>query len=123
MQARLEALPPGERLAVQRASVIGRVFWDDAVESLRLAGDPSLNQVDVPTDDALARLRGRDLVYQREKSAFDHTARVPVQARLARATWRTRGCCGAIAGTTTGSPATGSSGWPRARSAPTSTPG
>ncbi len=29
--------------------------------------------VDVPTDDALDRLRGRDLVYQREKSTFDHT--------------------------------------------------
>ena len=73
LQARLEALPTGERLALQRASVIGRVFWDDAVESLRIAGDHSLNQVDVTTVDALTRLRGRDVVYQREKSAFDHT--------------------------------------------------
>ena len=73
LQARLESLPPGERLALQRASVIGRIFWDDAVESLRLAGDQSLSHADVPTEEALSRLRGRDLVYQREKSAFDHT--------------------------------------------------
>ena len=32
LQARLDALSVAERLALQRASVIGRVFWDDAVE-------------------------------------------------------------------------------------------
>ncbi len=84
MQARLEALPPGERLAVQRASVIGRVFWDDAVETLRLTGDPSLNDIDVPTDEALDRLRGRDLVYQREKSTFDHTREFLFKHALSR---------------------------------------
>ncbi len=84
LQARLEALPTGERLALQRASVIGRVFWDDAVESLRRDGDQSLSHADVPTDDALGRLRGRDLVYQREKSAFDHTREFLFKHALSR---------------------------------------
>src|SRR5262249_43672279 len=30
LQARLDALPPAERDLLQRASVVGRVFWDDA---------------------------------------------------------------------------------------------
>jgi class 3 adenylate cyclase/tetratricopeptide (TPR) repeat protein len=73
LQARLDSLPTGERLALQRASVIGRVFWDDAVESLREGGDPALLHADEEaTERALAELRGRELVYQREKSAFDH---------------------------------------------------
>ena len=33
---------------------------------------PVSDPVDVPTGEALDRLRGRDVVYQREKSAFDH---------------------------------------------------
>jgi class 3 adenylate cyclase/tetratricopeptide (TPR) repeat protein len=73
LQARLDALPIGERLALQRAAVIGRVFWDQAVESLREGGDPALLRADAPTGAALDELRGRELVYQREKSAFDHT--------------------------------------------------
>ena len=72
LQARLDALSIAERLALQRASVIGRVFWDDAVESLGSDGDPVAAPGDVPTGEALDRLRGREVVYQREKSAFDH---------------------------------------------------
>ncbi len=34
LQARIDALSPPEHLVLQRASVIGRVFWDDAVDSL-----------------------------------------------------------------------------------------
>ncbi|MBK9943205.1 MAG: AAA family ATPase [Kouleothrix sp.] len=37
LQARIDALPPDERATLQRASVIGRVFWDAAAE--RLASD------------------------------------------------------------------------------------
>ncbi len=37
LQARIDALPPEERATLQRASVIGRVFWDAAAE--RLASD------------------------------------------------------------------------------------
>ncbi len=34
LQARLDALPAHERLAARQASVIGHVFWDDALQSL-----------------------------------------------------------------------------------------
>ncbi len=34
LQARLDALPAGERLAARQASVIGHVFWDDALQAL-----------------------------------------------------------------------------------------
>ena len=34
LQARLDALPPGERQAARQASVIGHVFWDDALQAL-----------------------------------------------------------------------------------------
>ena len=34
LQARLDALPAGERLAARQASVIGHVFWDDALQAV-----------------------------------------------------------------------------------------
>ncbi len=71
LQARLDALPPAERVAVQRAAVIGRVFWDDAVESIG-TGDGRRGDGPDSTGDALDRLRRREVVYQRAKSAFDH---------------------------------------------------
>ncbi|HNP74157.1 MAG TPA: adenylate/guanylate cyclase domain-containing protein, partial [Kouleothrix sp.] len=37
LQARIDALPPEERATLQRASVIGRVFWDAAAERLASA--------------------------------------------------------------------------------------
>ena len=72
LQARLDALTPSERLALQRASVIGRVFWDNAVESLGADSGPATRGDDA-TDDALDRLRSREVVFQREQSAFEHT--------------------------------------------------
>ncbi len=73
LQARLDALSPEERLALQRASVIGRIFWDDAVDALRADIDARLASGDRPTGEALDRLREREVVYQREQSAFEHT--------------------------------------------------
>jgi class 3 adenylate cyclase len=34
LQARLDGLPPGERLALQEASVVGMVFWEEALAAL-----------------------------------------------------------------------------------------
>ena len=63
LQARLDALSPVERNAVQRASVVGRVFWDGAVSAA--AGlSPETTQV------ALDGLRAREVVYRREQSSF-----------------------------------------------------
>jgi class 3 adenylate cyclase/tetratricopeptide (TPR) repeat protein len=72
LQARLDALSPAERSTLQPASVIGRVFWDDAIESLRAGGDPVFAATDAATSDTLEQLRGRDVIHRREKSAFDH---------------------------------------------------
>ena len=68
LQARIDALSPPEHLVLQRASVIGRVFWDDAVDSLTNRPDASTT-----TAEALDRLRSREVVYQRPQSAFDGT--------------------------------------------------
>jgi tetratricopeptide (TPR) repeat protein len=63
LQARLDGLPRPEREALQRASVVGRLFWDDAVAQLleteREAVEPMLEAV-----------RGRELIYRREHSTF-----------------------------------------------------
>ncbi len=63
LQARLDGLPRAEREALQRASVIGRVFWDDAVAELLEAERDDV----VPT---LEAVRGRELIFRREHSAF-----------------------------------------------------
>ena len=41
LQARLDGLPPPERLTLQQASVIGSVFWDQALVALDAQGAPS----------------------------------------------------------------------------------
>ena len=66
LQARLDALTSSERTALQRASVVGRIFWDDAVTHLAADGDSGDT---APFDHLLAR----DLVFERELSAFDST--------------------------------------------------
>ena len=66
LQARLDGLPPVERETLQRAAVVGRVFWDGVVERLGdAAGAPSTR-----TDEALASLQGRELVFGRRASTF-----------------------------------------------------
>ena len=66
LQARLDALAPAERAVLQRASVVGRVFWDDAVQpALADPRDGRLRRV------TLDELRRRELVFEREVSAFD----------------------------------------------------
>ncbi|MEO8937679.1 MAG: adenylate/guanylate cyclase domain-containing protein [Burkholderiaceae bacterium] len=60
LQARIDALPPREKLALQVASVVGHVFWADALRSI----DPTLVE-------ALPALMARELVYGRETTAFE----------------------------------------------------
>lgn len=83
LQARLDKLTPEEKIVLQRASVVGRIFWDGAVERLgstqtggvrRHAGQEallasgSLGAHDV--SDLLESLRGKELIYRREASAY-----------------------------------------------------
>ena len=62
LQARLDALPAADRQALQQASIVGPVFWDEALAAL----DPAAPQA-IPT------LRGRALVRQQAQSAFEGT--------------------------------------------------
>ncbi len=62
LQARLDALPAGDRLALQQASIVGHVFWDDALAAL----DPK-----APA--AMPALHDRSLIQRRDSSAFEGT--------------------------------------------------
>ncbi len=66
LQARLDGLPVAERETLQRASVVGRIFWDSAVAAL--GNDPT--QV---LSGLLDGLRQRELIFEREVSTFDRT--------------------------------------------------
>lgn len=59
LQARLDGLAPAERELAQRAAVVGRVFWDAAVDA---------------SPEALAALETREMVRRRRTSAFPGTA-------------------------------------------------
>jgi class 3 adenylate cyclase/tetratricopeptide (TPR) repeat protein len=65
LQARIDSLGSGEKSVLHRAAVIGRSFWDLAVEALGdvAGGDPAV-------DDSLHELRSRELVYGRETSSI-----------------------------------------------------
>ena len=65
LQARLDALPQEEKAVLQRAAVVGRLFWDSVVGEL--AGDA---EECIEVAPLLGALRERELVFQREQSAF-----------------------------------------------------
>jgi class 3 adenylate cyclase/tetratricopeptide (TPR) repeat protein len=78
LQARLDALPAIERDALQVASVIGRLFWDAAVEIIcRQHG----NQID---ESLWPALRQREIVYLREGTAFEGTTEYVFKHALLR---------------------------------------
>lgn len=67
LQARLDGLPPAEREELQRASVVGRVFWDGVVQ--RIAEHDGRGQREMD-DMSLQSLCQRELVFKHEPSAF-----------------------------------------------------
>ena len=77
LQSRLDGLPAVDRDALQRASVVGRVFWDDAVRSLR-------PEVTTSTADSLELARRRELVLRHESSAFGATVEYAFKHALLR---------------------------------------
>ena len=60
LQARLDGLAPAEKLALQQASVIGLVFWDQALAS-----------IDPKATDALPSLLRRELVLRRQDASLE----------------------------------------------------
>ena len=68
VQARLDKLPPAERDLLQRAAVIGNVFWDDALSKLRT------NDVDFGViPEFINDLQNHELIVSHSDSAFDDT--------------------------------------------------
>ncbi|HSM22518.1 MAG TPA: AAA family ATPase, partial [Rubrivivax sp.] len=69
LQARLDALPLAERQAARQASIIGHVFWDDALQAL----DPAAPQA-LPQLERAAFVRGREAsaVEGTPERQFDH---------------------------------------------------
>ena len=60
LQARIDALPALEKAALQCASVIGHVFWDEAMQ-----------RIDPTSAASLPPLMARELIFGRETTAFD----------------------------------------------------
>jgi len=71
LQARLEGLPSEERITLQQASVVGRVFWDDTVLYINSESAPGGGHIEIlSTGENLSELRSRELIFSREESAF-----------------------------------------------------
>lgn len=91
LQSRLDSLSPDERVLLQRAAVVGRVFWDAAIRAMEqadpvehaqhaeyaLSGDHAQ-----PGDQArlaprlaeiIHNLSAREMVFERQKSSFSET--------------------------------------------------
>jgi class 3 adenylate cyclase/predicted ATPase len=69
IQARLDALPMLERKVLDRASVVGRIFWQDLVAYMR-ESNMSENGISDIVDPSLNKLQNRELVFQRDQSSF-----------------------------------------------------
>ncbi len=69
LQARLDSLPPQERTTLQQASVVGRVFWNNAVMLLQGVSEERA-EPPAAVDERLRALRGKELVFKHDKSAF-----------------------------------------------------
>ncbi len=66
MEARFDTLLYPEKITLQRASVIGRIFYDTALQSIDNTDDTHLNNLAT----ILAKLVEREFIYRRETSAF-----------------------------------------------------
>ncbi len=73
LQARMDRLPPRERELLQRASVVGKVFWNSALHSMGNTGQIERETPSVRPDEAalLAALVRREFIQQNRKSAFE----------------------------------------------------
>ena len=70
LQARLDTLPAPLHQLLQRASVVGRVFWDAAAVHL---SRETAGQKPAEVQEMLEDLRGREMILRREESGFAGT--------------------------------------------------
>jgi class 3 adenylate cyclase/Tfp pilus assembly protein PilF len=82
LQARFDGLPAAERAALQRAAVIGRTFWDEAVAFL---ATPQTQKQTLPQITmTLGALRGREMIFDQEPSTFAGTREFAFKHTLLR---------------------------------------
>jgi predicted ATPase len=71
LQARLDSLSEAERQALQRAAVVGRTFWEEAIAHIdRVVPPPAGDAAAPPIWD---QLRRRELIFPRAGTAFAGT--------------------------------------------------
>ncbi|PTL81783.1 adenylate/guanylate cyclase domain-containing protein [Vitiosangium sp. GDMCC 1.1324] len=68
LQSRLDSLPLHEREILQRASVVGRIFWDEALAGMGRDEDPLTR-----LHESLAALQERELIFEQSNPAFAGT--------------------------------------------------
>jgi len=68
LQARLDRLEPAERKVLQRASVVGEVFWSGALD--RICESTAAPMERDKVQGALQSLRDKELIFRRDESAF-----------------------------------------------------
>jgi predicted ATPase/class 3 adenylate cyclase len=73
LQARLDGLPLQERKLLDRASVAGRVFWNDLLTRMKETPEAQEGNLQAEIKVVLGKLQGRELVYQHEQSTFSST--------------------------------------------------
>jgi predicted ATPase/class 3 adenylate cyclase len=67
LQARLDGLPQPEKETLQRAAVVGRRFWNAAVEAM------AKTDVDKPEARIWTALQQREIIFHSEETAFEGT--------------------------------------------------
>jgi len=80
LQARLDGLDSMERAALQRASVVGRIFWDRALEAI----SPEVESERERLQASLAALRAKELIFSHPISAFSNTTEYVFKHALLR---------------------------------------
>ena len=72
LQARFDSLSLQERLLLQRASVLGRVFWDEGVKFIE-EEQGEAGQLDEKIEQVLRSLGSRDMIFPSQTTAFEET--------------------------------------------------
>ena len=90
LQARLDDLPGKQKVVLQRASVLGRTFWDSALVSLASRNTDHLQKrlanpaMDADTRRALEELTVRELIFKKAGSTFKDTDEFTFKHNLLR---------------------------------------
>lgn len=80
LQARLDALDGLERASLQRASVVGRVFWDRAIHALGVEKETERERL----NQSLQVLRRKELIFNNPDSTFSGTLEFSFKHALLR---------------------------------------